>query len=169
MGIVPSIVFAPFFFSFCCNEIATLKVRCDVKLWCSPRCAPIVVSVCFLSVNKLLLTKFPSCFLLFIIFHCSSRMYILPNWLCTVMRPKSALHVENERCMHSYLGHHLRSKRCSSVTCGFSWPVRTFLRDILYLFHCSSSFESSVMRKSAASPVDSSRQIGHFYSAAAVC
>lgn len=72
-------------YRFHCNEIATLKARCDVKLWCSPKCAPVVVScVFFLSVNELLLTKCLLCFCFF--FSLFILNVHLTNWLCTVMR-----------------------------------------------------------------------------------
>lgn len=150
-------------YRFHCNEIATLKVGCDVKLWCSPKCAPVVVCILrvFLSVNELLLTKCLLCFLLFIL------NVHLTNWLCTVMRECTAQW--KGWCLPSYLGCRLRNERCSSVMCGFFWPVRAFLGYILYLFYCSSSFENSVMRKSAVPPTDSFRQIGHFCSAGIVC
>lgn len=122
----------------------------------------------FLSVNKLLLTKCRSCFLLFISFYCSSWMYILP--IGSVQLRDLRVHYTLRRTVHAFvLGHHLWSKGCRSVTCGFFWPVRAFLHWILYLFYCSSSFKSNVMRKSAALPVDSSRQIRRLCSGAAVC
>lgn len=153
-------------YRFHCNEIATLKVECDVKLWCSLKCAPVVVSCVFLSVNELLLTKCLLCFLSFFFFLCSSWMYTLP--IGSVVRRECNAQWK-EWCLPLYLGCRLRSERCSSVMCGIFWPVRTFLGYILYLFHCSSSFENSVMRKSAVPPVDSFRQIGHFCSVGVVC
>lgn len=55
----------------------------------------------FLSVNKVLLTKCRSCFLLFISFHCSSWMYILPIG-SVQLRDLECITRWEERCMHLF-------------------------------------------------------------------